>query len=245
MLDVTKSSILACGFLAISVTGCTESQSASVDSATQLSLGSDHWKSESLGAPVDTQSSGFVDQWFEIYRNALSDLSLTHGHWETIIDADGKEQRKWINPEFGMSRIPKFNGHDLTTDTTGIGGRDKLQKLLSTSPTYKRVWGFGNGPKPLTADNLQLKMQQYSWPDHDVTNENALKDSATEFAVQSFSKLLDGQIPSMNLNGWDFEARIMRLTDRACLSCHTENKLGDPVAVFVFATKPKSPSSPR
>ena len=98
-------------------------------------------------------------------------------------------------------------------------------------------WAFGATTQKLTKENMTLKLA-----DHWYSSSRAGKDQNAkmlEFAKQSLVKFERGETPYLKMKEWDVQARVMRLNDKACMNCHTESKLNDPVAVFVFATKPK------
>ncbi len=196
-------------------------------------------------APVtklsDPPAKKFVDEWFAIYRTALSDLTKTRGRWEYKTGADGKRERVWVEPEFGMGRIPQLHGHATSTSTDHIGDRGKLKTLLEDGPYYNHVWGFGASTEVMTAENMRAHLQEHSWPVDEPKLERDDVAVIHEFAKakRSLAALQKGEIPRMKIREWDVQARLMRLTDKACLKCHVDNRLNDPVAVFVFATKPK------
>jgi hypothetical protein len=40
-------------------------------------------------------------------------------------------------------------------------------------------------------------------------------------------------------DGWTYSARILKYSDRSCLSCHKAKKVGDVAGIMVYAAKPK------
>ena len=189
---------------------------------------------------ADPPAKKVVDEWFKIYQAALSDLTLTKGHWETRKDANGKEERVWVQPDFGMTRIPRMRGHNVSMSVKAIGDSNKLKSLLADAELYGHVWGFGAATAVLAEGNLRMKLREFSHPvDEPQIEGQADLKAVSDFANQSLAKLSKGDIPHMKLREWDVQARLMRLTDKACLTCHVDSKLNDPVSVFVFATKPK------
>ena len=177
----------------------------------------------------------FVDDWFKLYFEALSDLTATSGRWVV----NDKGERVWIDPEFGLSRIPRLSGHRISRATEYIGGYEKLRKLLDEGAYYGQSWGLGAGTAPMTKDNMQVHFRQMSFPLEAPFIESSVTEPFLAFAKESLAKLEKGEIPTMKYKDWDVQARLMRLTDKECLRCHVDNKLNDPVAVFLFATRPK------
>jgi hypothetical protein len=177
-----------------------------------------------------------VDEWFGVFENALSDLSKTSGHWEEKIE-NGKKVRVWIEPEFGMSRLPRIQGHGVATQTDYID-RDKqeharaMQEAAGLSMT---IIGFGNGTDKLTKETIHPRFNSLS----PVTQSILKTEDAQKFVVDSFDKIMKGTIAFQKIGDWNVQTRLMRLNKKECLSCHINNKLNDPVAIFAFATKPK------
>jgi hypothetical protein len=184
----------------------------------------------------DVPAKAFVDEWFKIYSDALSDLASTRGHW----GVNDKGERVWIEPEFGMSRIPRIPGHNLSRDTQYLGDRKKLESLMNESPFYGQAWGYGARTGVLTKDKMRVSFSQFSWQtDKPWIKEPEERQKIDEFAKSALAKLEKGEIPTMKLGDWDVQGRLVRLTDKECLRCHVDNEQNDPVAVFVFATRPR------
>lgn len=180
-------------------------------------------------------AKGFVDAWFKVYLDALTDLTLTRGSW----GVNDKGERVWIEPQFGLSRIPRLHGHNVSQATEYLGGFDKLRKLLDESQFFGQSWGFGARTAPLKADNMSMRFRQTSFPIDAPKIDPSVSEPILDFAKKALAKLDKGEIPTMKYREWDLQARLVRLTDKECLKCHVESKLNDPVAVFVFATKAK------
>jgi hypothetical protein len=224
MLARTALPAFCAGLLVVAI-GCVSTQPVSPSSDP---------KTQQQAVKPEVPAKKFVDDWFKIYSDALSDLTATRGRWEVR-----NGERVWVEPEFGLSRLPRIYGHNVSTGTEFLGDREKLQKLMDEGAFYGQAMGFGAKTSVLTKENARLRFNQFSRPADTPYIDRREYEPLIKFARDSLDPLVKGEIPTMKYKEWDVQARLMRLNDKECLRCHVDNKLNDPVAVFLFATKPK------
>lgn len=185
---------------------------------------------------IELPNKALIDQWFSLIEGALTDLSTTRGRWENQLQSDGTTKRVFVEPGFGMSRLPMIQGHGLVRDAASMGDTRQVREILRGSNLEIAILGFGNGTSPMSQENFEQKY--FAWNKHQLKPE-----ITTKFIKDSYASIVKGTPAFKRLGDWEVQSRLVRLNKKECLNCHTENKLNDPVAIFAFATRPAKEST--
>ncbi len=163
------------------------------------------------------------------YQNALEDLAMTEMRTIQGRDANGKAVTLKIPAKFGFSRVPTF--------TVLHNGVVRNSKVPMGSPSNKfdlQFFGLSEFGKPLQAGSLKINKEV-------GVSVNKLKPSEqkeiVDFAEKALPQLLTIDEVRGKVYGRDAVAKPLRLTKKECLKCHTDSKVGDPLAVMVYAVK--------
>ena len=161
---------------------------------------------------------------------------------EVIQQMDDYYQAQFANLEltekgmFGTSRIESSSIRSHGRDGGDPGYRSKEWS------TAVSIWG--NHGKPLNAEKIE---QRYSrLPNRSAiadklgTSETGQYEAFVRNAAKKFSTGFK-RPAFLELGHRYFEARPIRLSNRKCLSCHTDSRLNDPVAVIVYTMSPAAP----
>ena len=199
-------------------------------SKTAHALSRDERKAEKSVRPATKlPRQDLVDRWFDLIEGALTDLSTTRGRWEDQKLPDGSSKRVFVEPGFGMNRIPMVQGHGVARDIRYMSrNRDHLT-VLTEKGVELTMYGFGNGTTPLTKTNLRQTYFNYN-------PKGPNPQEVTKMIQESFDSIVEGATVFRKLGDWDVQTRLVRLNQKECLSCHIESKINDPAAIFAFAS---------
>ena len=203
-----------------------------------------------IASPAQIQKNkpedDLIDRWFAVFSNELNDLSKTDGRWVEKIGKDGKATRTWIEPRFGTSRLATIPGHDLPMDAEYIGNQKHIREELGQRGLLGLVWIYGSGTGALEPKTMKAKMRidSAAFPDGTISRDQWKKANEAEIEVKALAaEALKQRWATKSIirtiHGWQMESRVFRISNMKCLKCHKSNKLNDPVAVFVFATREK------
>lgn len=97
---------------------------------------------------------------------------------------------------------------------------------------------FGAKGAPLTADNLTLRYHNWLGTGPSMRGSSIKSLDLAKLAVQKLAAGEKGPFVAESGN-IEMDLRPIRLTNKACLSCHKGMKLNDPVALLAVWTMPK------
>ena len=163
------------------------------------------------------------------YQSALEDLTMTEMKTMKGQDADGKPITIKMPAKFGFSRVPTY-----TVLHNGVLRNSNVSVVNPSNRFDLHFFGLSEFGKPLQSGNLKIHREVGNFA-------KQLKQSEQQEVVA----FAEAALPQFNTNdfvkgkvyGRDAEARPLRLSKKECLKCHTDSKLGDPLAVMVYAVK--------
>lgn len=203
-----------------------------------------------LGARVGHGAAGSLalDEVIHPKLNALmQDLTLTEGRFVTL--PSGK--REWRPPAFGISRTFSTDheggryafllwNHEMPrAETLAIFSatqRDLAQSLYNALPNFDgiRIMWDSSRTENISPFSSSKKIQ-FVYP-NDNSNTEGLGEAMDRVSAEASTAEGDAR---GELKEWKIAARPIRLENSACLKCHVGHEVGDPMAIVVYAWKPK------
>ena len=167
-----------------------------------------------IGAVTLESAPEIVDRMHRYYVSAFENLEMNQS---------GK---------FGTSRVEmsQIGNHVRHGGDPAYGNKDWLSAVTI----------YGNKGKTLNAKTIELRYTRM--PNGSRSNPTAKLPNTLEFVAKAVKVFADPNRTSlvMNHGAAYFEARPIRMTKKECLSCHTEQKLSDPVAIMLYFVEPKA-----
>lgn len=95
---------------------------------------------------------------------------------------------------------------------------------------------YGNKGERLNADTMKRRYHRLQYPSFGIAIADADRPKIPAHRKEFTQQLLRGKNPSGVLKVGDvvYVLRPVRLSKKECLSCHTANKLNDPIAIMEF-----------
>ncbi len=175
------------------------------------------------------------------YQAVFHDFELTKPRKFRITDAKGKTR---VVKEPGMLGIGRMDRFELLQGGHGIMGaelgHDKSREAAMKAIKGWRNWDylFGNKTHRLTAETAQLS-GHVGW-DAPIPGVNPKTFPSGAQALKLAKEALDSKSGTADATHgkWLWAARPIKFTDKRCLSCHSESKLGDTAGVLVYVLHP-------
>ncbi len=95
---------------------------------------------------------------------------------------------------------------------------------------------FGNKGMPLNADSMENRYSRWADPSFTMAMSQSDRPKIPAHRKEFTKQLLSGKNPSgvLKVGNVVYVLRPVRLSKKECLSCHTANKLNDPIAIMEF-----------
>ncbi|MBL8048554.1 MAG: hypothetical protein JNJ45_07730 [Chthonomonas sp.] len=217
--------------------------------------------SRSSIAKSDVKTASIEEQIFvtvdDKVQTLFADMSL--------INRDAKRSNpKSVGPFFGMSRIPQVSTHSMISQQ--LMKFESAKDFHDTVRAYVRegyevgVFGYTGYPNKVDGTEMRLRysdgtmsplqrweeLEKKDW--NEVTQKQyqqwqdqfeKLEAQAKDFAHEASATIAGRHdaIVTKDLGPVMLRAKAIRLDNKECMSCHGDMKLGDPLAVMVYAVQ--------
>ena len=163
------------------------------------------------------------------FQSAMEDLSTPEMRTLKGRDEDGKPFTIKVPAKMGANKTPSFTMlHDGILRSSNV-------PMASGSMKYDlQFFSFSQEGKPLQEGSLKFRQQYGNFPKRFKPSET---QEIVSFANKSVAQLKSIDQVKGTVNGLEAEARPLRVTKKECLKCHSDSKVGDPLAILVYVVK--------
>lgn len=163
---------------------------------------------------------------------------------ELLVEAsDAYYQSQFANLEF--IKMGKFGTSRVEISQINAHGRDGGDPAYRSKAWYSSVSIYGSHGKPLTPKTLSRRYSRFANGESVIAPKEFPQfatDKVLADAIMRFSSAKAEPLVIRRKSAYA-EIRPVRLSKSECLKCHTDMKLGDPVALMVYVVSRKKPAN--